>query len=136
MLVALALGGTVLVSCGSETSAFDIEVGDCLNDEISGEISSVNTISCDEPHNREAYFAFNIADGEFPGEQAVSEEASTGCYNAFSDYVGILPDESKYQIYSLTPTRESWEGLNDREVLCMLGAGTEQISGTAKGTGE
>ncbi|MFV0257199.1 MAG: septum formation family protein [Acidimicrobiales bacterium] len=135
LLVALALGCAGIAGCGSETSAFDIDVGDCLND-VSGEIASVNTVSCEDPHDREVYYAFNLPDGEYPGEAAVSEAASQSCENAFSDYVGVLLDESRYGIYSLTPTQESWDVLDDRLVTCMLGAGNEKITGSAKGTGE
>ncbi len=74
---------------GTDTSAFAIKVGDCLNDaDVSGEVETVPVIACTEPHDSEAYASIIMDDGDFPGADEVDTQAQDGCLGAFEGYVG------------------------------------------------
>lgn len=105
---------------GVETDAFAIEVGDCLNDgNLEGEISTVPTIDCAEPHDSEAYASIIIDDGPYPGEDAIFEQADADCVAEFNTFVGVNYDESVLNFSYYFPTEGSWEN-GDREILCLI----------------
>lgn len=120
---------------GGEIGAFRIQVGDCLGAIGDGEFESTQGIPCDQPHQYEVYFAFNLPDGDFPGDNAVAETGEERCYNVFFPYVGTAYEESVYGFTTLLPTEASWDQLDDREVLCLISNydGTDK-TGSAEGT--
>src|SRR5690349_4514521 len=68
-----------------DITAEDLQVGDCLNDaDLSGIVTSVPVVPCSEPHDSEAYFEFDLEDGEFPGKDAVNAKGDAGCVEAFT----------------------------------------------------
>ena len=127
-------GGTIVD--GGEIGAFRIQVGDCLGDIASGEFESAQGLPCDQPHQYEVYFAFNMPDGDFPGDTSVATEGDERCFQQFETFVGQTYEESIYGFTSLLPTAESWDALDDREILCLIGNYDEtQKTGSARGTG-
>jgi hypothetical protein len=119
-----------------EVGAFRIQLGDCLADDIEGDFESVTAVPCAQPHTGEVFHAFNLQLGdEFPGLAAVQNAADAGCYRAFEPFVGIDYESSVYYFGAITPTESSWDGVDDREVLCVIAGepGTTQ-TGTAQGT--
>jgi Septum formation len=121
--LALVLFGA---GCGDDeaSSPFDVEVGDCFDTPAAedSEVSQLVTLSCDEPHDNEAYFLFDLDDngGDFPGAAAIDEEGVERCSSEFEDYVGSPPEESSLTgAPLLTPSEESWED-GDREVVCVV----------------
>lgn len=153
-LLAAAVTGILIVGCSDastadesirtddgeivesgEVGAFRLQVGDCVNGAMSGEVSSVDGVPCDEEHQFEVYYAFDILGSDFPGAEAVQEEAQTTCLEQFEPFVGATYAESIYDITALWPTEESWDMVGDREVLCMIlnYDGTNK-TGSAKGT--
>lgn len=116
----------------SEADVFSLKVGDCLNQQASEdaeEVSSVPTVPCAEPHDSEAYAATDMADGEYPGDQAVMDQADTFCYDEFATFVGLSYDESELDLASFFPTPESWEE-GDREIMCFVSSPDGQVTGT------
>ncbi len=120
-----------------ELGAFRIRVGDCIGSALGDEVESVDGVPCDEPHEFEVYYAFDLAEGDgiYPGDLMVEEQANDGCYDAFEPFVGETYEASVYGFNTLTPTLGGWDGLHDREVLCMVGNydGTLK-TGTARGS--
>ncbi len=104
-------------------NVFDLEVGDCFDVPSDGNITDVEGIPCDEPHDNEVFATFDIAggpDAPFPGEDAVRQEAESQCAGAlFTDYVGVSYNESVFNATSINPTQETWEQVDDREVICV-----------------
>jgi hypothetical protein len=145
VLVALVLA-VGLAACGGDDGGGDaeevpdarrradgIEVGDCY-DEPEDDRDPVAPISCDESHDNEAYAAFQLEDGEYPGDAAVLADASTRCLERFEGFVGVTYDSSGYDVDALTPTRLTWDD-GDRKVVCILFlVNGEQTTGTAQGS--
>lgn len=83
------------------------------------QVTELDTIDCVEPHDNEVYATYNMADGSFPGSDAVETAIVTQCEAAFAPYVGTSYAESRLDYGALFPTSESWaEG--DREIICFL----------------
>ena len=122
----VAILGFVLalaVACGGEGNVYDIREGDCFNYEESEEISDVDFIQCDDPHQREVYAVVSIgvdAGLPYPGSTRVEEVALNLCLERFDEFVGLPYSESLLDIETFFPTRDSWEDIDDREVICML----------------
>jgi len=112
-------GAAGLVACGQAPTA---AVGDCINSEDlpEGEIDELNTISCDESHDLEVFHAFDLPKGDFPGEESMEEAAEDECVPAFEDYVGVDYYDSEIWITTISPSEETWDAVDDREILCLL----------------
>lgn len=121
---------------GGEIGAFRIRLGDCLTGVGEESVESAQGVPCDEPHELEVYFAFNLNDGDFPGDNEVFRLGDERCLAVFEPFVGTSYDDSVYGFSSLVPSSESWNELDDREVLCLIGHydGSTK-SGTARNTG-
>jgi hypothetical protein len=118
----------------SDADVFSLKVGDCLNHtgtEETEEVSSVPTVPCDQPHESEAYAATDMPDGDYPGDQAVTDAADTFCYDEFATFVGMSYDESVLNLSSFFPTPESWEQ-GDRELMCFI-SDEAPVTGTLAG---
>ena len=119
-----------------EVGAFRLQVGDCLSGAGIGEVESVQGVPCDDEHELEVYHAFDLpeGDGSYPGATTVDDLSTNGCYDAFSAFVGLGYEESIYDFTSLQPTSASWDQLDDREVLCLIGNGDGTLkTGSARG---
>lgn len=128
-------GGSTGDGEGTDTSAFEIKVGDCLNDgDVSGEVESVPVVECTEPHDSEAYASIIMDDGDFPGADEVDTQAQDGCLAAFEGYVGTSYDNSKFEISYYYPTEATWAN-GDREILCVLYDPAGKSTGSASGSG-
>jgi hypothetical protein len=123
-----------------EVGAFRIRLGDCiLSIPPDGAFDSVDAVPCTAAHAAEVYAAFTLAgddDATWPGASSVTTDADEGCYQRFMPFVGLAYEQSTYGFFSITPTQQSWEEVDDREILCMIAPmdGT-QSTGTAEGTG-
>lgn len=125
-LAILAISGIALTATlgACSSSAPTAEVGDCVvvadmvpEDEEEG-IDTIPTVDCSEEHDAQVVHVFDLEDGDFPGQQAMGEQAEAECVPAFEDFVGIAYAESSLIIEPLMPSQESWDQANDREVLC------------------
>ena len=118
------IGDTVgqVVDVDGDTSAFDVKVGDCINDAeatAAEEVSNVTVVECTEPHDYEAYEALDLPDGEYPGADAVDTSAGETCTAAFDGFAGIAYDDSQLDFTYFAPTSASWDE-GDREILCLI----------------
>ena len=105
---------------GTDTDAFAIAVGDSLNDgNLDGEVTSVPTIACDQPHDSEAYASIIVDDGAYPGEDAILAQADEDCKAQFNTFAGIDYDQSALDFSYYYPTAGSWDN-GDREILCLI----------------
>ena len=118
--VLLAAAVAAVSACGGDTSVLSLEVGQCINTETEGEVSSVPVVDCAETHNGEIYSLPQLPDGDFPGDEAVRQSADQLCAGQdFQTYVGKPYQESEIYYSALTPTDETWDD-GDREIVCIL----------------
>lgn len=124
-LVAASVALLVVLGAGCGLLGNDVataDVGDCINNSTAaGSISEFDVVDCDETHTAELIVKFDMPDGDFPGQQAIQEafiEECTG--SAFEDYVGAPYAESDLDIFPVTPTEQTWDQADDREVLCFV----------------
>jgi len=126
-----------IVSEGS-IDAFAMHVGDCFDDgsTFSGdspEVSSVAGIPCSTPHDNEVYAVFDVAVASFPDGDGMASLAFDSCKERFEAFVGKDYDASSLDIATLYPTRESWNGQHDREVVCAVyDVDQQKLTGSAK----
>ncbi len=126
--------GTV-VEENEGADVFSLKVGDCFiyGDASADTVSEVDIVPCDTAHDYEAY-ASVIMDGDtYPGETATQEQADADCLPEFESYVGIAYDNSTLAYTSFYPTQETWDSLNDREILCLVTDPAGQTTGTVQG---
>jgi hypothetical protein len=118
---------------GDETDVFTIAVGDCLNDGgVEGEVSTVPTVDCAEKHDSEAYASIIMDDGDFPGDQAVDDQAISDCTTEFNSFVGLDYQSSALDFAYYYPTEKSWAN-GDREILCLIVDPAGQVTGSLEG---
>jgi hypothetical protein len=138
----IAILGLVLalsVACGGGDNIFDIKEGDCFNYELSEVMTNVEFIQCDDPHQREVYATVSIdvaAGMAYPGDSRVDEAAANLCLEPFKEFVGTSYFDSVLEIEAFSPTRDSWEDIDDREVTCLLYDIEDlYMEGTMRGSG-
>lgn len=120
------------VTASASADAASIRVGDCVGKLTTGNITAADLLPCGDKHFFEAYASKNAADGAFPGNDPVSQDADSFCGTEFASFVGVPVDKSKYTFYYLTPTEESWKQ-GDRVILCFAGDDKGGVVGTLKG---
>jgi len=122
----------------SDADVFSIKVGDCLDDaKISGTTTTTPIVPCSTPHDSEAYKSIIVADGAYPGDDAVKQQSEDGCKAAFASFIGVAYDDSTLDVSYYFPTEDSWAG-GDREIMCTVGdtdadGKPKQSTGTLKG---
>lgn len=99
---------------------FAIQFGDCLVVPEAVELQSLEGVPCDQPHDSQAYDAFDLTGfATLPNAVEMEEAAFNGCVEGFESFVGVPYEESTLYISWLEPTAGSWaEG--DREIQCMV----------------
>lgn len=122
---------------GGEVGVFAVQEGDCVNfpDAVDA-VSSFDAVACEEPHDGEIYKLFDIEGFEdFPGDAEVSDQGTVGCRDAFEPFVGIDYNSSIYFFTFFSPTEETWNDRDDREVICIVTAaeGEPQLTGSLEG---
>jgi hypothetical protein len=100
----------------------DVRVGDCfdLNDGPDvEEVGEVRAIPCTEPHTFEAYFATDLAAGDYPSRSALDAQVEAACLPSFEPYVGRDYETSELYVTTFEPTPAGWND-GDRGILCVL----------------
>lgn len=116
-------GSGELVSAG-DLDVMALQVGDCFDDpeELDEVVFDVAAVPCSEAHDNEVYSlvpitAFGTA---YPGDSALQDFSYEACVGEpFSQYVGIDYLDSALEVFTFTPTEESWDD-GDRDVVCVL----------------
>jgi hypothetical protein len=106
-------GGTLAIS--------ELRIGDCFDpqDLEAEEADEVNAKRCDESHQFEMMFIGSMPEGEYPTDAAFEEFVGGVCLPAFDEYVGLVYEESRLDIYWYFPLESGWED-GDRLVQCAV----------------
>lgn len=116
---------TVAAGCGLLPDE-QVELGSCLNrteasDDGSDDTSraAVEDIACDRPHDLEVVGRLDASElgADFPGDQALSRWAFSGCVAAFEEYAGTAFGRSTMEIEVAGPSESQWED-GVRSVRC------------------
>lgn len=120
------------VTESANVDVFALKVGDCKMSSATGLIEAVDIVPCDEPHDEEIYHQFEMEDGEF-SEDAINT-ATEGCIgDAYTEFVGVVWDESSLDVYPITPTKDTWEQMNDRVIQCVISDPAGPVEGSLEG---
>ena len=119
-----------------DLSVFSFQVGDCFDDPEGSpdEVQDVNAVPCSQAHDNEVFHIFELPDGPFPGDAAIASAAEEECLPAFASYVGTPYPVSELFSVPITPTSESWDLGDDREVVCALYDEGGELVGSMKGS--
>lgn len=125
---------TQQVTEAGSADVFNLHIGDCFDDESGSEITDVPAVPCADAHDNEVYYLFDLPDGEYPGDEAVSTGADDGCAAQFESFAGIAYDSSTLDWFTITPTEETWNNVSDREVICSIYDPAGKTSGSLAGS--
>ncbi len=102
-------------------AVLDLEVGDCFDDGAGqDEAETVLGVACENPHLHEVYAVYSLREGTYPGDGEVEDAARSICRDGFAPFVGEEPEESDLDYLALFPSRDSWQRLGDRDVVCAV----------------
>jgi hypothetical protein len=134
----LFVASVALVASACSSEVFSLEVGECFQDVAAGEteVENVETVDCDEPHDNEVFHTFELEGDEFPDDATLLGAIEDECLDpVFEDYFGAPYETSEIEVLPITPTPESWEQADDREVVCAGFIPEEQVEGSLQGSG-
>lgn len=140
-IFALLIVGGMIASAG-ETSAVELDVGDCFDDPDDREstymeVEAVPSRDCSEPHDNEVYAVRTVSGSDWPGDEELEAFAQAACYEEFAPFVDRPYTESRLDIGWLAPTRASWEDHGDRTVACFVyDMQFRKLTGSMEGSGE
>lgn len=99
-----------------------LAVGDCVADmgQLEG-TGVIELVDCAEPHAGEVFEQADIAGKTlYPGNEKLGEEAGGICGgDAFTTYVGLDYASSGLDVFTMMPSKHSWEQ-EDRTVTCVV----------------
>ncbi|MDQ4213308.1 septum formation family protein [Microbacterium sp. ASV81] len=121
------------VTAGSNIDIFNLKVGDCKLKDAGAQISGTDVVPCDQPHDEEVFYEFALPDGPYD-ESAIGTAAETCDGAPFTDFIGVAFDSSALDVNSITPTRDTWEKMNDRLVQCIVSDPAGQTKGSLRGS--
>ena len=120
-----------------EISTFDIREGDCVDDpalmaagDDQIEVARAQAVPCGQAHDLEAYLVFDLQGDDYPGGRTVVRRATLGCLQGFADFVGRSYRSSEAEFWTYYPQQRSWDVLDDRAVVCLVGIPDEKTTGT------
>jgi hypothetical protein len=108
------------VAEGGDLSVFEVQTGDCLTGVTETEAAtSVEAVPCDQLHDAEVVTSFELPDEGWPGLDPVIGQAEARCAQSTSE-LPSSPAVEEGEVFYFHPTEQSWESVDDREVLCLL----------------
>lgn len=131
LLLAVGLSGCSLLDSGPRA-----QVGDCVDMATlqDREVTDIPTMDCTSEHDGQVAVAFTASEGDFPSEQEWEDLVGAECRSGFERFVGTDYDDSALDLFSFTPTADSWEA-GDRQVLCIAYLADDTTSETFKDSG-
>ena len=128
VVIAVAIGGLLFGAGRSSTgeidragdlSANDLRVGDCfdLKEPDAEEVGDVAAHPCTEAHEYEVFHVGLLAEGPYPGQDALTKFVIDNCEPTFGAYIGTAYVDSQLDFSWLYPSDDSWEE-GDRSVQC------------------
>lgn len=105
-----------------------LAVADCLDDLDAASPAGFPIVPCDAPHGYEVYAILPVPGDDFPGDDAVTAAAESGCATSFDAFAGIAYRDSTLDFAYLTPTDATWA--DDQVVTCVIYDPAGAVAGT------
>lgn len=93
--------------------------GDCFQEPGGTAYGYVEIVPCSQPHDLEAFAAFDVTATAYPGPVSLYMEAEASCLPEFEEFVGLSEADSELAAHYIYPTQWSWNN-GDHEVVCAL----------------
>ncbi|MFE5211089.1 DUF4190 domain-containing protein [Streptomyces sp. NPDC056600] len=117
-----------------------LQPGDCFDRpgdwdgvEEDAQADLIEEVSCDVPHDGEAFARFDLSEDAYPGQDGVIDEADRRCVAHLSRYAmdawKLAPEAADY-FYNY-PSQAAWS-LGDRSVVCAVAAEEGQLAGPVR----
>jgi hypothetical protein len=130
LIVVIAVGGWYFsarrddsgqISNSGNLQITDLRVGDCfdLNDPEAAEVDDVEAKPCTSAHEYELFHAADMANGDYPSEDAIDTFLDAECAPAFGSYIGTDYQASVLEVVFFTPTSDGWDD-GDHSVQCAV----------------
>jgi hypothetical protein len=124
-----------------DLDVMSLQVGDCFDDadNLDEVVFEVAAVPCTGAHDNEVFSLQSLGASfgdTYPGEDALSEYTYGVCSGTtFDSYVGSSYVDSSLEVFTFTPTQDSWDD-GDREFVCALyRLDFGKLTGTARGSG-
>jgi hypothetical protein len=112
-----------------DVSAFSLQVGDCVSDlDLSGAITSLPAVPCDQPHEAEVFAIFDLPEGDYPPEAELFARAEAGCADRLAIYAPNAGNVASLEYSYIYPLEQGWPA--DREVVCFAGSPAGNLTGS------
>lgn len=108
-----------------------LTVADCLNDLDAASPAGIPVVPCPAPHGYEVYAIFPLPGDGYPGDDAATAAAESGCAAQFAAFAGIAYRSSALDFAYLTPTDAHWAV--DHTVTCVIYDPAGAVAGTLAG---
>lgn len=108
-----------------------LAVADCLDDLDAASPAGFPIVPCAAPHGYEVYAILPVPGDDYPGDDAVTAAAESGCATRFDAFAGIAYRGSALDFAYLTPTDATWAG--DHAVTCVIYDPAGAVTGTLAG---
>ncbi|TFB92757.1 hypothetical protein [Cryobacterium sp. HLT2-28] len=105
-----------------------LAVADCLDDLDAASPAGFPIVPCGAPHGYEVYAIIPVPGDDFPGDDAVTAAAESGCATSFDAFAGIAYRGSTLDFAYLTPTDATWA--DDHVVTCVIYDPAGAVAGT------
>jgi hypothetical protein len=128
--VALAVAAVLLLRPGGDTIILDLEAGDCFqvpDDIAKSTISTIDTISCAEPHEAEVFATGELnpdRDQPYPAdEQQTFARVENECSAVLADHPDVV---RRFGVLPVVADENSWNSFRGRYVCVAIpyGGGT------------
>ncbi|QIK63486.1 hypothetical protein G7068_09955 [Leucobacter viscericola] len=109
-------------------------VGDCINTTTNagGQVTS-EKVDCAGEHDGQVTHVETLPDGDYPGEEAISNQANTVCTgDAFTSFIGIPFTDSTLSGSFMYPQSVSWT-VGDRDITCLVHEAEGKTTGSLQG---
>lgn len=107
------------ITNSGELSVEDLEVGDCLNNLVEDEaVTTVDAVSCSASHEAEVYASIMVPDGDWPGIEGMSQQATNRCADDLAENFPKVYEDRTVEIFFFAPNSASWR-FGDREITCV-----------------
>jgi hypothetical protein len=120
-IVLTALFAVLVIRNEEYGSIASLRAGNCFDNAQPGHVAvRVRLLSsCTQPHNGEVVGTFALPGTAWPGQQAVTREAATGCAELLTSVLGQQTLSSGVRGMNYSPSQQAWS-TGTRAVSCVL----------------